>query len=104
MASVSRTRVEEKSKNMHYFYIVRCLDNTLYCGQTNNLGRRIQEHNSNKIKSAKYTRIRKPVKLVYSEEYPTLQLAMKREWQIKKWTKAKKEALVKGDLGLPKKL
>jgi len=44
------------------------------------------------------------VRLVYSEEYPTLQLAMKREWQIKKWTKAKKEALVKKDFKLLKKL
>jgi putative endonuclease len=44
------------------------------------------------------------VKLVYSEEYSTLQLAMKREWQIKKWTKAKKEALVKKDYQLLKKL
>lgn len=82
---------------MVYFYIVRCSDKSLYCGQTNNLKRRINEHNFDKNKSSKYLRKKQPVKLVYFEEYPTLQLAMKREWQIKKWSKAKKEALVKGD-------
>jgi len=89
---------------MFYFYIVRCSDNSLYCGQTNNLQKRIKEHNSNKTRSAKYTKIRRPIKLIYFEEYPTIQLAMKREWQIKKWTKTKKEALIKGNLALSKKL
>lgn len=78
---------------MYYFYILRCSDNSLYCGQTNNLQRRINEHNFDKNKSAKYLRVKKPVKLVYSEEYSTLQEAMKREWQIKKWTKGKKKRL-----------
>ncbi|OGK16309.1 hypothetical protein A2774_05195 [Candidatus Roizmanbacteria bacterium RIFCSPHIGHO2_01_FULL_39_12c] len=89
---------------MYYFYILRCSDNSLYCGQTNNLQRRINEHNSDKNKSAKYLRAKKPVKLVYSEEYPTLQLAMKREWQVKQWIRSNKEALIKGDLKLMKKL
>jgi len=79
---------------MHYLYILRCSDNSLYCGQTNNLDRRIKEHNNPDSKS-KYTRSRRPVKLVYFEKYSTLQEAMKRELQIKKLTKAKKEALVK---------
>jgi len=95
LSAVETRRVE--GHKMYYFYIVRCSDNSLYCGQTNNLQRRINEHNFDKNKSSKYLRAKKPVKLVYSEEYPTLQLAMKREWQIKKWTKAKKEALVKKD-------
>ena len=82
---------------MFYFYIVRCSDNSLYCGQTNNLERRIKEHNFDKNKSAKYLRAKKPVKLVYSEEYPTLQLAMKREWDVKNWVKKKKEALITGN-------
>ena len=89
---------------MYFFYIVRCLDNSLYCGQTNNLQKRISEHNFDKTKSAKYTKIRRPVKLVYFEEYLTLREAMKREWQIKKWSKAKKEALIKGDKITLKKL
>lgn len=89
---------------MYYLYIVRCSDNSLYCGQTNNLDRRIKEHNSCNTKSAKYTKIHHLVKLVYFEEFPSLQESMKREIQIKKWTKAKKEALVAGDLKLLKKL
>ncbi len=80
----------------YFFYILRCSDNTLYCGQTNDLERRIQEHNFDKNKSAKYLRGRTPAKLVYSEKYPTLQEAMRREAEIKRWPKVKKEALVKG--------
>ena len=80
-----------------YFYILRCSDNSLYCGQTNNLQRRIDEHNFDKNKSAKYLRAKKPVVLVYSEEYSTIQLAMKRERQVRKWKKAKKEVLVSKD-------
>ncbi len=97
MVSTERSRSIEPESNqiMYFFYIVRCSDNSLYCGQTNNLQKRINEHNSDKTKSAKYTKIRRPVKPVYFEEYPTLQEAMRREWQIKKWSKAKKEALVK---------
>ena len=78
---------------MYFFYIIRCSDGTLYCGQTNNLQKRIREHNSNTSKSAKYTKGRDPVELVYFEKHQTLQLAMKRECEVKKWTKAKKEAL-----------
>ncbi|MFA6532965.1 MAG: GIY-YIG nuclease family protein [Patescibacteria group bacterium] len=85
---------------MYYFYILRGSDNSLYCGQTNNLERRFKEHNFDKNKSAKYLRGKTPVKLVYFEEYPTLQEAMKREIQIKKWTKAKKEALASKDYKL----
>jgi len=74
--------------------MVRCSDNSLYSGQTNNLEKRIMEHNSNGPRSAKYLRAKKPVKLVYSEEYPTIQLAMKREWQVKRWKKSMKEELI----------
>jgi putative endonuclease len=81
---------------MFYFYILRCSDNSLYCGQTNNLQRRIHEHNFDKNKSAKYLRAKKPVKLVYFEEYTSLKEVMRREVQIKKWSKIKKEMLVKG--------
>jgi putative endonuclease len=80
---------------MFYFYILRCSDNTLYCGQTNNLKRRIKEHNFDKNKSAKYLRGKTPVKLVYSEEFPTLTEARKREAEVKKWQKNKKELLIK---------
>ncbi len=89
---------------MYFFYIVRCSDNSLYCGQTNNLKRRITEHNSGKSKSAKYLRGKKPVELVYYEKYKTLQEAMKREIQIKKWTRAKKKSLIQSNLQLLKRL
>jgi len=79
---------------MYYFYILRCSDNSLYCGQTNNLEKRLKEHNFSTSRSAKYLRTRKPVKLVYFEKYSTLKEAMKREFEIKKWTKAKKECLI----------
>lgn len=87
----------------YYFYILRCSDNSLYCGQTNNLERRVREHNVYTNRSAKYLRGRTPVKLVYFEQFSTLQEAMKREFQIKKWTKAKKEALIKKGTALQKK-
>ena len=83
---------------MYFFYILRCSDGTLYCGQTNNLQKRIREHNSKTSKSAKYTKGRRPVKLVYFKKYRTLQLAMRREREVKKWAKVKKEALVKLEL------
>jgi len=81
--------------------LLRCSDNSLYCGQTNNLKRRIKEHNFNKNKSAKYLRGKTPAKLVYSEKFQSLQEAMKREWQIKRRPKIKKETLIRGDINQP---
>ena len=88
----------------YFFYIVRCSDNSFYCGQTNNLQRRLNEHNAHKTKSAKYLRGKTPVFIAYYEKYETLQKAMKRENQIKKWTRAKKEALISGNSKLLKML
>ncbi len=78
---------------MYYLYILRCSDNSLYCGQTKDLNRRIEEHNSNDSQS-KYTRSRRPVKLVYFEKYKTINDVLKREFEIKKLTKEKKENLI----------
>lgn len=75
-----------------YVYMVRCRDNSLYTGSTNDLPHRIQVHNAGK--GAKYTKSRLPVTLVYREEYPDKSAALKREWAIKQLTKAKKEQLV----------
>ena len=74
-----------------YVYMVRCRDNSLYTGSTNDLSRRIQVHNSGK--GAKYTKSRLPVTLVYQEECPDKSTALKRECEIKRLTKAKKEQL-----------
>jgi putative endonuclease len=68
---------------MYFVYIVQCADNTFYTGIATELERRIEEHNSSD-KGAKYTRIRRPVCLVYSEEYPDRSAASKREYEIKK--------------------
>jgi putative endonuclease len=76
---------------MHYIYIVECSDKTLYTGYTNDLDKRIKAHNENK--GAKYTRGRTPVVLKYFEEFDNKIDAMKRESQIKKLRRAKKQVL-----------
>lgn len=78
---------------MYYVYLLRCSDNSLYCGQTKDLKRRVAEHNGNNSKS-KYTRSRLPVKLVYFEKIKTLSRVLKRESEIKKMPKTKKEKLI----------
>jgi len=75
--------VKDQQPKVYYVYIVKCADNTLYTGIATHLDRRIEEHNSSE-KGAKYTRARRPVELVYSEEYPDRSAASKREYEIKK--------------------
>lgn len=79
----------------YYFYILRCADNTLYCGQTNDLVKRLAEHNSGNSRGAKYTRGRRPVALAYYEKHASLRKALKREAEVKKWKKDRKEKLVR---------
>jgi len=88
---------------MFYVYILRTSSNTLYIGQTNNLEKRLKEHQNKSSKSAKYIRYFSIFNLVYSEKYPTRTKAMQREAQLKRWSKAKKEAIIAGSLGLLKK-
>lgn len=78
---------------MHYVYLLRCADDTLYCGQTNDLEKRLSEHNAGKGRGAKYTRGRRPVQLAYREAHRTLSAALKRETQIKKMSRQEKLAL-----------
>ncbi|MCL2087452.1 MAG: GIY-YIG nuclease family protein [Oscillospiraceae bacterium] len=73
---------------MNYVYILRCSDNTLYTGWTNNISQRLNIHNAGK--GAKYTKSRLPVELVYCEEFNSKQEAMKREHQIKQLTRERK--------------
>jgi putative endonuclease len=68
---------------MYYVYILQCADETLYTGICTELDRRLEEHNSS-AKGAKYTRSRRPVKLVYFETYSDRSSASKREYEIKK--------------------
>ena len=81
---------------MFFVYIVRCVDGTLYTGFARDPEERVRVHNEGK--GAKYTRSRLPVVLVYVEQCESLSAALKREDQIKPWSRAKKEALIAGDL------
>ena len=76
-----------------FVYILRCADDSLYAGCTNNLERRIKQHNDSKW-GAHYTKIRRPVALLYSEEFKTLKEARHRETEIKGWRREKKLALI----------
>jgi putative endonuclease len=77
---------------MYFVYILECSDNTLYVGSTNNLEKRLHEHNNLKS-GAHYTKIRRPVILKYKEELPDKSFALKREIEIKGWTRSQKLAL-----------
>lgn len=77
---------------MNYTYILRCADGTLYTGWTNNLEKRLAAHNAGI--AAKYTKTRRPVELVYFEEFETKEEAMSREWHIKKLTRGEKLELI----------
>ena len=77
---------------MNYTYIVRCKDDTLYCGWTNNLEKRVASHNAGT--GAKYTKNRRPVELVYYEAFDTKEEAMSREYAIKQMTRQEKLKLI----------
>jgi putative endonuclease len=77
-----------------FVYIARCSDNSLYTGIAMDVERRIEEHNNDDKAGAKYTRARRPVKLVYQEEVTSRSEAASRESVLKKLTKREKEALV----------
>ena len=82
---------------MNYVYILRCSDDTLYCGWTTDPAARLKAHNSGH--GAKYTRSRLPVKLVYLEEFEDKQDALSREWHIKQLDrKAKLQLIAHGPL------
>ena len=83
-------------------YILSCDNGQYYVGSTTNLELRLQEHNSGE--GGFFTKAHHPVKLVYTEEYDTIHEARLRERQLHKWSHAKKEALVKGDIALLKAL
>jgi putative endonuclease len=75
-------------------YLVRCADGTLYAGTARDAVRRVAEHNGASGRGAKYTRGRRPVRLVYREVAPSRSEAQKREARIKRLSRAKKESLV----------
>lgn len=78
-----------------FVYILICADNSYYVGHARDLAQRVSEHNVGQ--GALHTRLRRPVKLVYSEPCLDQKTAMGRERQIKKWSRAKKQALIHAD-------
>ncbi len=78
-------------------YILRTSSNTLYIGQTNNLEKRLKEHKNKTGKCAKYIKYFDSFQLVYTETYSSRTEAMRREYELKKWPKTKKEALIVAD-------
>ena len=83
-----------KTDKVWYFYIVKCADNSLYAGISTNVEERVKEHN--KGTGARYTSGRRPVSLQYSERQPDVSAARKREAQVKRWSRVKKEDLISG--------
>jgi len=80
---------------VHFVYILQCADGSYYTGSTTDLERRLTEHQTGFFKG--YTASRLPVELVWSSEFPTEHDAFLCERQIKGWSRAKKEALIRGD-------
>lgn len=82
------------SETKWYLYILECGDGSLYTGVTTDIERRLKEHNTSPNKGAKYTRYRRPVKLVYTEIFNDKSTVCKRESTIKKLTRAQKIKLI----------
>lgn len=81
--------------NLWVVYLLRCADDSLYCGITNHLEKRIKQHNGELKGGAKYTRTNGPCKLVYQESAKDRSVASKREYEIKSMTREKKLSLIK---------
>ena len=82
--------------NQYFVYILLCSDNSYYTGVTNNMERRLYEH-ENGLDTNSYTFKRKPLKLVFQEDFNDINQAIAFEKQIKGWRRAKKEAIINGD-------
>ncbi len=78
----------------NFVYILKCVDGSLYTGSTNDLKKRVHDHNHSK-RAAKYTRSRRPVKLVYFETSRTAGAALRREAEIKRLSRKQKIKLIK---------
>lgn len=79
-----------------HVYILHCCDNSYYTGHTDNIEKRIAEHTIGAIQSC-YTFKRRPLTLVFSQEFETREEALTSEQQIKGWSRKKKEAMIRGD-------
>lgn len=86
-------KIKPSADQLWFVYIVRCLDSTLYTGITKDVTRRCKQHNSGT--ASKYTRSRRPVRLIYQEVHPGQSAALKRELAIKAMTRREKLALIR---------
>lgn len=82
--------------NQYFVYILECSDRSFYTGVCNDVERRLGEHEAGESKGC-YTHSRRPVKLLYNEEFADVNEAIAREKQIKGWSRAKKKALIEGN-------
>ena len=82
-------------QELFYVYILRCADSSYYVGHTEDVQARVETHNLGQ--GAAWTAARRPVELLYQESHPNLPSAVRREVQLKKWSRAKKEALIADD-------
>jgi len=80
---------------MWFTYILLCQDGSYYIGSTNDVQKRFQDHVEGR--GARYTKSHKPEKIIYQEKFSTKSEALKREAELKKWTKTRKSALVNGN-------
>ncbi len=91
--AMAQTRSSESSAKSWFVYILRCADGSLYTGISNDVSRRLAQHNAGK--ASRYTRSRIPVELVYQEPQDSRSLALKRELAIKALSRSQKETLVR---------
>jgi predicted GIY-YIG superfamily endonuclease len=87
---------------MPFVYILKCADGSYYVGKTDDLLNRLHEHQAGV--GADYTAARRPIEMVYAEEHSSIRGAKNRELQLKRWSRAKKEALIAQDLGRLKRV
>jgi putative endonuclease len=81
---------------LSFVYILKCSDNSYYVGVTSNLSKRFNEHKTGRYANS-YTHMRRPVELVFYAEFIDINIEIQYEKKIKKWSRAKKEALIKGE-------
>jgi len=81
---------------VYYVYILECADSTYYTGITSNLTKRFEEHTTGKHRDS-YTYSRRPLNLAFYAEFTNVEIAIETEKQIKKWSRAKKKALINGE-------
>lgn len=89
-----RKQLKKQTDQAWSVYLLRCADNSLYCGITTNLLKRLRQHNGELVGGAKYTKIRQPCELVYSEPADNRSHATQKEYAIKRLSKAAKESLI----------